>query len=158
MLRCGNRELGATIIELPDPSCRSRTLMILVVEDDEIQRQDIEAQLADAGYETISADNAEMALRLLNALRDIQMIVLDVRMPGSLDGIDVLLAVRARWPGIKTIMVSGQANPDQLPADTPLLTKPLSEEKFVATVRQLLTPTSAQDFPTGSGTVSAFGH
>jgi DNA-binding NtrC family response regulator len=117
--------------------------MILVVEDDEIQRQDIEAQLTDAGYETIAADNAEMALRLLNALRDIQMIVLDVRMPGSLDGIDVLLAVRARWPGIKTIMVSGKASREQLPADTPLLMKPFSEEKFLATVRQLLMPAAA---------------
>jgi CheY-like chemotaxis protein len=72
--------------------------MILVVEDDDIQRQNLEAQLEDEGFKTLSADNAEAALVLLNAHRDVRLIILDVQMPGRLDGIDVLLAVRARWP------------------------------------------------------------
>jgi DNA-binding NtrC family response regulator len=117
--------------------------MILVVEDDAIQRQNLEMQLEDAGFQTLSADNAETALVLLNAHRDIQMIVLDVQMPGRLDGIDVLLAVRARWPAMKTLMISGQANRTQLPADVPLLTKPYSEEKLLAIVRQMLVPAAA---------------
>lgn len=114
--------------------------MILVVEDDAIQRQNLEAQLEDEGFKTLSADNAEKALVLLNAHRDIQIIVLDVQMPGRLDGIDVLLAVRARWPQMKTLMISGQANRAQLPADVPLLMKPYTGEKLLAMVRQMLVP------------------
>jgi DNA-binding NtrC family response regulator len=117
--------------------------MILVVEDDAIQRQNLEAQLEDAGFQTLSADNAETALALLNAHRGIRTIVLDVQMPGSLDGIDVLLAVRSRWPAIKVIIVSGLANREQLPADVPLLTKPYSGETMLAIVRQMLLPAAA---------------
>ncbi|MDF2115703.1 response regulator [Roseiarcaceae bacterium H3SJ34-1] len=117
--------------------------MILVVEDDDIQRQNLEAQLGDAGFKTLSADNAETALVLLNAHRDIKLIVLDVQMPGPLDGIDVLLAIRSRWQAIKTLMISGQANRDQLPADVPLLIKPYSKEKLLALVRQMLVPAAA---------------
>jgi len=117
--------------------------MIMVVEDDDIQRQNLEALLEDEGFKTISADNAEKALVLLNANRDLQMVVLDVQMPGRLDGIDVLLAVRARWPKMKTLMISGQANRAQLPADVPLLMKPFTGDKLSAIVRQLLAAANA---------------
>jgi DNA-binding NtrC family response regulator len=112
--------------------------MILVVEDDAIQRQNLEALLKDAGFQTLSAENAETALVLLNAHKDIRTIVLDVQMPGPLDGIDVLLAVRSRWPAIKVIIVSGLANREQLPADVPLLVKPYTGETMLAIVRQML--------------------
>jgi CheY-like chemotaxis protein len=35
--------------------------------------------------------------------------VTDIQMPGSMDGVELPRAVRARWPSIKIIVVSGGA-------------------------------------------------
>ena len=73
-------------------------MRILVVEDDRLTRDYIEAGLADAGHNTESAKRGDVGLAM--ALdRSYEAIVLDRMLPG-LDGLTVLMRLRAK--GINT--------------------------------------------------------
>ena len=62
----------------------------------------------DAGFVALEADNADEAVAILEARSDIALLLTDINMPGSMDGLKLAHAVRNRWPPIKIIVVSGQ--------------------------------------------------
>jgi CheY-like chemotaxis protein len=88
---------------------------ILVVEDDFLVRLDISDELISAGFRVIQAASADEALRVLQGGVAIDLVLTDVRMPGTLDGVELARRVRAAWPRLKIIMVSGDL--PSVPAD-----------------------------------------
>ena len=70
---------------------------ILVVEDELLIRLIVSDELRDAGYDVIEAFNADEALTVLRSLVRVDLVISDVRMPGSLDGLGLLAEVRATW-------------------------------------------------------------
>jgi two-component system, response regulator PdtaR len=62
-------------------------VVILVVEDEELARLIIADYLKEAGFTVLESSNAEDALALLDARSDVRAVVLDVVMPGTMDGI-----------------------------------------------------------------------
>jgi CheY-like chemotaxis protein len=48
---------------------------------------------------------------------DITVVITDIQMPGSMDGLKLAAAVRHRWPPIKIVATSGQVKlgPGDLP-------------------------------------------
>jgi DNA-binding LytR/AlgR family response regulator len=49
--------------------------------------------------DTIECESAEAALAvMLIGGREVAMILADVRLPGAMDGIDLALEVKLRWP------------------------------------------------------------
>jgi CheY-like chemotaxis protein len=88
--------------------------IVLIVEDEPIVRF-YESELAEgAGFLTLTAANAEEALRELEGPLDIEILLTDVAMPG-MDGIELANTVRERWPGIKIVIASGHV--DSAPGD-----------------------------------------
>ncbi|MCS7264221.1 MAG: response regulator [Armatimonadetes bacterium] len=75
---------------------------ILVVEDDEKQRQLYCEELKLAGYETIEARNASEAEEILNQ-GDVDLIVLDINMPG-VSGMELLPRIHELHPGMPVII------------------------------------------------------
>ena len=65
--------------------------------------------LQDAGFEVTEAWNGEEAARLLDSACSFDVLFTDVRMPGALDGIDVAMHARRRYPMIPLLVVSGYA-------------------------------------------------
>ena len=59
---------------------------ILVVEDDELVRQNVLHQLADLGYHVTGAENGAKALHILKADESIDLLFTDVVMPGGMNG------------------------------------------------------------------------
>ena len=54
---------------------------------------------ADEQMDTIECESAEAALAvMLIGGREVAMILADVRLPGTMDGIDLALEVKLRWP------------------------------------------------------------
>ena len=54
---------------------------------------------ADEQMDTIECESAEAALAvMLIGGREVAMILADVRLPGAMDGIDLGLEVKLRWP------------------------------------------------------------
>ncbi|WNJ89066.1 response regulator [Bosea sp. 685] len=102
------------------------TPVVLVVEDDTLIRMDAVAMIEDGGYEVIEAIGADEAVILLETRSDIRVVFTDIEMPGSMDGLKLVHAIRQRWPPIVLIVASGrpQPAPADMPQDTVFLQKP----------------------------------
>ena len=87
-------------------------MRVLVVEDDHLVRRLMADDLTEAGYCVTEANNADDAISTLDSGGAVQLIVTDVRMPGSLDGFALARCVKAKWPAMKILVVSGFANED----------------------------------------------
>src|SRR5258708_17708672 len=84
----------------------SKRPVVLIVEDEFLLRMDAVGMIADAGFEVVEAANADDAIEILEARRDISVVFTDIQMPGSMDGLKLARAVRGRWPPIKTVATS----------------------------------------------------
>lgn len=86
---------------------------VLVVEDEMILRMRAVDIVEDAGFCPIEAINADEAISVLESRSDISLLLTDIQMPGSIDGLKLAHAVHERWPSIKIILVSGQVKPSE---------------------------------------------
>lgn len=93
-----------------DPAVAPRQT-ILVVEDELIIRFMVSDDLRDAGYEAIEACNADEAIAILKSSVAVDLVITDVRMPGSLDGLGLLAFIRATFPRLPVIVMSGHLEP-----------------------------------------------
>ncbi len=90
-------------------------MCILVVEDELLIRVIVAEELADAGFAVCEAEDGTQAAALI---RDppgaFSLLITDIHMPGSLDGIAVARLMRARYPLVPIIYATGR--PDVLNA------------------------------------------
>jgi CheY-like chemotaxis protein len=98
--------------------------LIMVVDDDVLERMGAADMFLDAGYRVLEAGNADEALRLFETNTDIRVLFTDVSMSGSMSGADLALDVAKRWPAIGIIMTSGRPRPDKLPLSMRFHDKP----------------------------------
>ena len=92
--------------------------VVLVVEDDTLVRLFTSDFLDEAGFKVFEAVNADEALTVLSARPDVQAVLTDIEMSGSMNGIALAKVVRERWPGVRIVLNSGRSNPgpdDHLP-------------------------------------------
>src|SRR5687767_5698604 len=86
--------------------------VVLLVEDEPLVRMTAADELQEAGYRVLEAEDAAMALLLLEAHADeIQVLFTDVDMPGSMNGMALAEYVNARWPHILLLISSGYSAP-----------------------------------------------
>ena len=84
---------------------------VLVVEDDFLVRMTAVSTVEDAGFLALEAENADAAIKLLEAHPEIRLVFTDVNMPGSMDGLKLAMYAHGRWPPLKFIIVSGRPFP-----------------------------------------------
>ncbi len=107
--------------------------LVLLVEDDAEVRKVVRVQLTDLGYPVIEAGEGEEALRVLEAVAGVGIVVSDTVMPGALDGRALARRVRALHPGVAILLMSGYAQQPQAGEDDPpLLPKPFSTRELAA--------------------------
>jgi len=114
--------------------------VILLVDDEPLILIDMEDRFVDAGFDVLTASNADEALRLLTEFSDIGLVVTDVEMPGSMNGLGLMHVIKKRWPPVRIVIASSRSNfqPGAIPEDVPLFSKPVAFDRLYATVRQLL--------------------
>jgi CheY-like chemotaxis protein len=91
-------------LSLPDERA-----LVLVVDDERINREILSRMLSDHGHDVLTADSGKVALeRLEDQLPD--LVLLDVIMSG-MSGFDVLKTIRSRYPDgvLPVIMVTAEA-------------------------------------------------
>ncbi len=104
---------------------------ILLVDDEEGIRKVLGISLADSGYDVLTAENGEQALKIFG--RDAPPIVLtDIKMPG-IDGITLLKNIKSQNPDTEVIMITGHGDMDlaikSLQHDaTDFVTKPINDD------------------------------
>jgi DNA-binding response OmpR family regulator len=84
---------------------------ILVVDDEKTIRTVVGEALRRKGYTTQSAANADEALRLCEQLT-FDLALIDLKMPGKLDGLGLLKEISRRWPATVVIVLTGYGTLD----------------------------------------------
>lgn len=118
--------------------------LILVVDDDPIQRRLLEEALTRFGYDVAIADGGAAALAELAGARGgrIAAVVLDLVMP-DLDGMSVLTRMRAQGHSIPVIVQTSQGGVDvavsaMRAGASDFIVKPLSPERLQVSLRNAL--------------------
>ena len=118
----------------------SAPAVVLVVEDEMLLRMRVVDMVEDAGFTSVEAVNADEAVAILESRSDIALLLTDIQMPGSMDGLKLAHAVHERWPPIRIILVSGQlrlASVD-IPADSRFFGKPLEAKEIIAEMQDMI--------------------
>src|SRR3954451_14469281 len=113
---------------------------VLIVEDEMVLRMRAVDIVEDAGFTPVEAVNADEAISILEARSDISLLLTDIQMPGSMDGLKLAHAVHDRWPAIKIILVSGQVNPSdaERPADSRFFGKARSVKQMMVELQGMV--------------------
>src|ERR1700722_2388668 len=111
-------------------SARLNPVTILIVENEALVCLEFAHWLEKMGSVVLLASDADEAITLLDAHREIQLMITDIKMPGSMDGIRLAHHVRDRWPPVKIIVVSGMADTRQsdLPKRSIFISKPFEPQ------------------------------
>ena len=113
--------------------------VVLVVEDECLIRLQAITMVEEAGYQVMEAANADDAIALLEARKDIRIVFTDIEMPGSMDGMKLARAIRDRWPPVELLITSGRhiVETDKLPSRGQFLPKPYSFDVLVTALGTL---------------------
>ena len=127
---------------LPDREAMSHKIS-LVVDDEPSVRNFIRAVLRSDGFQTIEAENGVQALELMRKLgTGVDLLVSDIKMP-KMDGITLACSVRAEFPAIPLILVSGHAEIEQVEHPDPdfeFVQKPFLPATLLSRVKKLMSP------------------
>ncbi|HUL44266.1 MAG TPA: sigma-54 dependent transcriptional regulator [Bacteroidota bacterium] len=115
---------------------------ILVVDDEKSIRDSIKMILEYEKYGVLFAETASKGIAEFHAHQP-DAVLLDIKMPSGMDGIEVLKVLRASNPEVPVIMISGHGTFETAVEATKLgafdyLSKPLDREKLLITLRNAL--------------------
>lgn len=113
---------------------------ILLVDDDQEFQREFVASFND--YSIVPASSGEEALDILSGPHEIDLVLLDVMLPGQ-RGTKILKKLKKEKPNLKVIILTGYSNKDiaieSLKADADdYLEKPLDPEKVISIFEQYL--------------------
>ena len=113
---------------------------VLVVEDEFLSRLHAVNLVEDAGYIAVEASNADEAITILEARKDIRIVFTDIDMPGSMDGLKLAHAIRERWPPIELILTSGHfdLSDDEIPERGRFFPKPYRDQEIISALQHFV--------------------
>ena len=126
---------------MTNPIDRTDRPRILVVEDEVLVRWMISEQLREQGYTVVEAINADEAASVLRSQLRVDLVLTDMRMPGSMNGAGLVKLLRAEFPFVKVVMVAGQV-PDEAVRELldDFLAKPFAPAELRDCIRKLTAP------------------
>ncbi|MDX1959681.1 MAG: response regulator [Leptospiraceae bacterium] len=124
--------------------------LFICVDDEESVLISLKEQLRNSFGDSFAYETAESADEVLEILEEtenpdetIVMIVSDWLMPG-MKGDELMIKINDKYPKIKKIMLTGQANPESLECAKSegkvdiIITKPWNKENLVEAIKSLL--------------------
>ena len=125
---------------------------ILVVEDNPLIRVMLCESLTVANYNIVEAGSADEAMALFEAEGPFSLVVTDIEMPGTMNGIGLANAIHERWPEVALIVTSGRVTPAAgvLPACAKFVPKPSPAQHFVGLADGLLSVRQAPEWSSGA--------
>jgi CheY-like chemotaxis protein len=111
--------------------------VILVVEDEILIRLGLVDDLILAGFRVLQASDADEALRILRTSEPVHLLLTDVWMPGSMDGLQLAAIARSLRPPLKIAVLSGHVLAPPPEADL-LLSKPYAADRLIDSIQKLL--------------------
>ena len=116
-------------------------MRILIVDDEEVLRDVLDAVLRREGFDVVLASTGEEALSLLDS-DDVDLVILDVMLPG-ISGIDTLRAIRIANPTLPVIVITAFSSIDgaieaMKQGAFHYIPKPFKNEEVIMTVNKAL--------------------
>jgi signal transduction histidine kinase len=116
---------------------------ILLVEDNEDVRRFTAQMLSQLGYRVTVAPDGQLALRVLEQLRGVDLLFTDIGLPGGMTGRQLAEQAQRRWPSVKILYTTGYARNSiihhgRLDAGVELIVKPFTQSALAAKVRRVL--------------------
>lgn len=112
---------------------------ILVVDDEELLLSTETAILAAYGYQVLSANTGEKALKLLSQKSsEVRLVITDLIMP-TMSGRELISKILEEYPSIPVVCTTGYVwPPGQQPAESDYLRKPFTAQQLLAKVASVL--------------------
>ncbi|NWJ27581.1 DUF2934 domain-containing protein [Rhizobium sp. RM] len=113
---------------------------VLVVDDEPLIRFATVDALEEAGFSVLEAANADEAIVLLNTAQ-IDAAVIDVNMPGSIDGLGLVDRLRKTYPNTRVLVTSGHVHlgPFDLASGVSFIPKPYDHQALIRMLNPLIT-------------------
>ena len=121
------------------PAVQAERSKILLVEDEVLIRMMLVDDLRGRGFNVVEAQNADEALTLLQSRVPFGLVLTDVQLPGSMDGIGLARLLRATRPETKVVIASG--NISRAPSGDvahAFVRKPYAPDQIVKCIETLL--------------------
>lgn len=117
---------------------------VLLVEDDSAVRAGLRRMLDAAGYDVVEAPDGAAALAAIEQHGDgVNVVLSDIAMP-SMDGRSLARALRAQWPKLPVILMSGFADRASIDEGVPgvvVLQKPLAPDSVISAIEAAISLT-----------------
>jgi CheY-like chemotaxis protein len=127
---------------------RARSV-ILVVEDEAMLALELEQVLSEAGHEAVlAADGAGALARAADPSLRLRAAIVDLHLPGSMPGREVIRHLRTQYPGLPVVVVTGysplapQADLRGLGGPTARLQKPVQPGRLLQRLGDAMASTS----------------
>ena len=117
------------------PSAAGTSGLALLVEDDGDVRRVIRRHLLELGYAVLEAESGQEALDILAQTRDLQVVLSDLVMPGTVDGQQVTRHAQSLGHIAKVVLMSGYTPSAGQTEGVPLIQKPFSREQLDAVLQ-----------------------
>jgi CheY-like chemotaxis protein len=111
--------------------------VILLVEDEILIRMIMADDLRLAGFQVLEAIDGEEALVLFRANSDIRLVVSDIRVPGSIDGVQLTARIKQQCPQMPVVLVSSHLPEGEEVAADRFVRKPYNQAKLIEIVQEL---------------------
>ncbi|HEY8848671.1 MAG TPA: sigma-54 dependent transcriptional regulator [Thermoanaerobaculia bacterium] len=117
-------------------------MRILIVDDEEVLRDVLDAVLRRDGFDVAMAASGEEALSVLDADDAVDLVILDIMLPG-ISGIDTLRAIRIANPNLPVIVITAYSSIDgaieaMKHGAFHYIPKPFKNEEVILTVNKAL--------------------
>ncbi len=109
---------------------------VLIVDDDPLVRESFQMALETFGAKVLVCANPDITFQLLKDARGrVDVAFVDYQISGAYHGIDLIEALRAQWPGIRSVLITGDARKEvsQRAKDAAIqvMYKPLRVQKLI---------------------------
>ena len=123
-----------------------RKAKVLIVDDEENIRKTLRMILEYEGYQVLEASSGEDALSLLEETWDVDLVFLDIKLPGR-DGLEVLSELKSKPLPPEVVVISGQGTIQNAVEATKrgafeFLEKPLHRDRVLVSLRNALAQSS----------------
>ena len=91
-----------------------------------------------AGFTVIEASKRDEAFEVLKSRNDIDLVITDIRMPGTMDGLQLAEWVRSQQPRVKVALASANVLSIERKSFDAVFSKPFRVKELLVGVREIL--------------------
>ncbi len=113
--------------------------VVLLISDDSLVRALAIEVLSDVGgLRVLTASDADKAFGILQVRLDVCLLISDVSIPGTMDGVALAHVLYAQRPDVSVILTSATGMPATVPGNASILLKPYGADELFGLIRLML--------------------